>query len=98
MWRYDRPKKEGLYWCTLIAETGNGTLVAYGDSRVFRDVSKVIEAYRMKDEPQEGLGWIRDDDGFKNEKVLAWSENEINGVCDKLPEGAVVITLVNRTE
>lgn len=98
MWRYDRPEKEGLYWCTLIAENSNGTLVAYGDSRVFNDVSKITESYRMKDEPREGLGWIRDDDGFKNEKVLAWSENEIKGVCDKLSEGAVVITLINRTE
>lgn len=90
MWRYDRPNKEGYYYCTLLAERSNKT-VAYGDKRAFRKVDNIIDEYRMNGEPLKGLGWVRDSDGFKNEKVIAWSENETSGVCDKLPEGTVVV-------
>ena len=55
MWRYDRPKKEGYYYCTLLAGT-----VAYGDKRAFRKVDNITDEYRMKGEPLTGLGWIRE--------------------------------------
>lgn len=90
MWRYDRPKEEGYYYCTLLAKTSNKN-IAYGDKRAFRIVDSISKDYRMVGEPETGLGWIRDADGLKNEKVIAWSENETEGVCDKLPEGTVVI-------
>ena len=93
MWRYDRPKKEGYYYCTLLAGT-----MAYGDKRAFRKVDNITDEYRMKGEPITGLGWIRDSDGSKDERVIAWSENEINGVCDKLPEGTIIVKSRDQTE
>lgn len=97
MWRYDRPKKTGCYYCTLMAEINN-KIIVYGDSRAFNVVDNLINEYRMKDEPLEGLGWIRDADGYRNETVLAWSEDEIEGVCEKLPEGAIVVKIEDSLE
>ena len=97
MWRYDRPKKIKYYYCTLIAEVKGKTL-AYGDKRNFCEVDNIIDDYRMAGEPKTGLGWVRDADGYKKKKVFAWSEDEINGVCENLPEGTTVVEIINRTE
>lgn len=98
MWRYNRPEKEGYYYCTLIAEVGEGRNVAYGDKRAFRKVDNIISDYRMEGEPATGLGWVRDADGYKNERVLAWSLDEIQGVCDNLPEGTIVVEIEDHGE
>ena len=90
MWRYDRPQTAGYSYCTLVAEVDD-KIIAYGDKRSFSVVDNLISMYRMGGEPLTGLGWVRDFDGYKNERVLAWSENETEGVCEKLPEGAIVI-------
>ena len=104
MWMYTNngnvPKKEGFYWCTLIADfVKNGVptnqKVAYADSRYFGNVTNISEEYRMKDQPREGNGWTRDLDGFKSETVYAWSTENTNGVCEELPPGVIVI---KRTE
>ena len=97
MWRYDRPSKEGYHYCTLMAKTGDKTVV-YGDKRDFRTVDTLFDSYRMFGEPLTGLGWVKDADGYKNEKVIAWSENETNGVCDKLPKGAIVVKAMDLGE
>jgi hypothetical protein len=97
MWRYNRPKTAGYYYCTLIARTNTKT-VAYGDTRFFGIVDNLIDEYRMEGEPLDGLGWIRDADGYRNETVLAWSEDEIEGVCEKLPEGAIVVKIEDSLE
>lgn len=97
MWRYDRPKTAGYYYCTLIARTNTKT-VAYGDTRSFGIVDNLIDEYRMEGEPLDGLGWIRDSDGYRNERVLAWSENETEGVCEKLPEGTIVVKMRDSLE
>ena len=97
MWRYDRPQEVGYYYCTLVADTGEKT-VAYGDKRAFRKLDTIAKNYRMAGEPETGLGWVRDADGFRDEKVIAWSENETSGVCEKLPEGAVVVRAVDQGE
>lgn len=97
------PKKEGYYWCTLIADIykdgePTGQKVAYGDLRAYEDVTKLSEEYRMKDQPREGLGWVRDADGFGSETVYAWNtEKKSVGVCD-LPEGIIVITRTNNDD
>ena len=68
-----------------------GKKVAYGDLRSYDDVTKISEEYRMKGQPREGMGWIRDADGFGSETVYAWSTDvKVGGVCD-LPEGIIVI-------
>ena len=100
MWMYvnedGNPSREGYYWCTLIAEIlkdgkPTGKKVAYGDLRSYDDVTKISEEYRMKGQPREGMGWIRDADGFGSETVYAWSTDvKVGGVCD-LPEGIIVI-------
>ena len=97
MWRYDRPDKEGFYYCTLIANV-NEKNVAYGDRRAFRVLDSIAKNYRMEGEPLTGLGWVRDADGFKTEKVIAWSENETTGVCDQLPEGTIIVKAMDQTE
>lgn len=98
MWRYDKPTKPGYYWCTLVAELKSGKIVAYGSNREFTDTTNITDNYRMQGEPVTGLGWVRDDDGYRSEKVWAWSEDEIKGVSDKLPEEAIVVEIVNRWE
>lgn len=92
------PIEEGFYDCILVAEVGNkGKKVAYADSRMYGDVSKIIDDYRMKGQPKTGMGWIRDADGFKSETVYAWALGTVSGVPD-LPEGTEFIVIEDRGE
>lgn len=107
MWMYfnkdPNPTQQGFYWCTMIADiTKNGEptgkKVAYADLRCFDDVTNVSETYRMKGQPLKGMGWIRDADGFQSETLYAWSPDQRNGVCDTLPDGVIVIKMVDHDD
>ena len=104
MWNYvetnGNPKEEGFYWCTLLADVvkngeKTGQKVAYCDSRWFTDITGevILTKNRMIDQPDKGMVWIRDDDGFTSETVYAWSSDIKSGLSD-IPDNVIIINMI----
>ena len=87
-WQYvakdGNPAKEGEYWVTLIYPW-NGNMMASVASRYFED-AKNAGAWKMKDQPDEGLVWSEECGSIDGEYVYAWMPIEEVEISE-LPEG-----------
>ena len=96
-WHYmdteGRPKKEGVYWVTLIfsgwdrekQEPNNERLVTV-ETRYFGS-AEANSGWVMEDEPEEGNVWTEECGSMPNERVWAWAEMEETPFPDRLPDG-----------
>lgn len=96
-WHYmdtdGRPKKEGLYWVTLIfsgwdreKQEPNNEKFVMVDTRYFCDAkAEDLTDWTMVDEPNDGLVWTEETGSMPNERVWAWAEIEETPFPDRLP-------------
>ncbi len=91
-WKYVKkdgnPKKEGLYWVTLIYPVWKDQTkkyVATVGTRYFGD-AKANASWKMEDQPDEGLVWTEECGSNEGEYVHAWMPIEEVPMAD-LPDG-----------
>ena len=88
-WRFDRPEKEGTYYCILIHDEyrndkPTGRKLAELATRYFGDAEECA-GWLMAGEPVIGLAWTENTGSSYCEKVYAWTD--LPPVDIELPEG-----------